>query len=187
MWLPPLFCWDVIWLYAAVSSGHTHTQLIKVDILANYRLLDAFMGLSSHPNRPAWSLAVLNQLLWLYLQAGVNWAPQWWSGGVLSLKRPTLPADWCQSQACVDTRDQGEEEGGGGTLRAGSGARGPSFFPLVLESNEVKGVKVSGSRMRTRLIVGRSNLRPLRAAHTALPSRSMLVFMWKGSLSGDAS
>lgn len=28
---------------------------------------------------------------------------------------------------------------------------GPSSFPLVPESNEVKGVKVSGSRMRTHL------------------------------------
>lgn len=38
-----------------------------------------------------------------------------------------------------------------------------SSFPLVLESNEVKGVKVSGSRMRTRLIVCRSNRRSPRA------------------------
>lgn len=79
---------------------------------------------------PAWKLTILSQLLWLYLQAGLSSAPQWWSGGILSLKRPTLPADWCQSQACVDTRDQGEEEEGGGTLRAGSGARGAVLLLL---------------------------------------------------------
>lgn len=38
-----------------------------------------------------------------------------------------------------------------------------SSFPLVLESNEVKGVKVSGSRMRTCWIVCRSKRRSLRA------------------------
>ena len=58
--------------YMPLSPANTLTQPIKRDILANYTLLDAFMGLSSHPNHPAWSLAVLNQLLWLYLQAGVN-------------------------------------------------------------------------------------------------------------------
>lgn len=88
-----------------------------------------------------------------------------WSGGVLGLKRPTLPADWCPSQACVDTRDQREErrreeQGGGGRRRNStcyvlaqeSGRRGgkrrPSSLSLVLESSEVKGVKVSGSRTR---------------------------------------
>lgn len=45
----------------------------------------------------------------------------------------------------------------------GHGGGVASSFPLVLESNEVKGVKVSGSRMRTCLIVCRSNRRSLRA------------------------
>lgn len=47
------------------------------------------------------------------------------------------------------------EGGGGGPSRRWWRRRrrrgGPSSFPLVPESNEVKGVKVSGSRMRARL------------------------------------
>lgn len=143
------------------------------DIIARWNKgpLRTFWLLSSRMSCPARKLTILNQRLQLYLHSAVSWAPPWWSGGVLSLKRPTLPADWCQSQACVDTRDQGEEEGvgRGGTLHAGSGAGGgTSSFSLVLESNEVKGVKVSGSRMRTCLIVWRSNLRSLRATLSQL-------------------
>lgn len=56
-------------------------------------------------------------------------------------------------------KEGGREEGGRGTLHAGSraGEGKPSCFSW--ESNKVKGVKVSGSRMRMRQFAGRSNLR----------------------------
>lgn len=55
------------------------------------------------------------------------------------------------------------EEGGGGVpsrWRRG----GPSSFPLVPESNEVKGVKVSGSRMRARSTAPYGDAGPASAA-----------------------
>lgn len=55
------------------------------------------------------------------------------------------------------------EEGGGGVpsrWRRG----GPSSFPLVPESNEVKGVKVSGSRMRAHLTAPYGDAGPASAA-----------------------
>lgn len=49
-------------------------------------------------------------------------------------------------------------------LMSQGGVGGTSFFSKVLESHEVKRVKVTGSRMRMSLIAGRSNLWPHRAA-----------------------
>lgn len=49
---------------------------------------------------------------------------------------------------------------------------GPSCFSSILESNEVKGVKVSGSRMRTGWIVGHSNLWHVDAESCCSPTRS---------------